>query len=116
MAMEWRTAYAAMHRAGDAEFSPACLAYVLTVVRETSFGREVPLTPGEFVTHFRARIRRDFGPLLRETLADWELRTPEDLGRAIALLGKYDCLTLAPTDTVEAFAKDTIPLDADAPA
>ncbi len=116
MTMEWRTAYAAMHRAGDAGFPPACLAYVLTVVREASFGRETPLTPGELIRNFRDRIRRDFGPLLRETLDDWGLRIPEDLGRAIALLGKYDCLTLAPADTVEAFAEDTFPLDADTPA
>lgn len=108
-AREWPAAYAAMHQAGEAAFPPACLNYVLTCVRNAANGRKTPLSPSDTVATFRQRASADFGPLLQEVLEDWGLRTPEELGKAVLLLGKHECLTLEASDTVEAFARDTVP-------
>jgi uncharacterized repeat protein (TIGR04138 family) len=108
MALDWKSAYAAMHRDGEAAFPPAALYYILEVVRNgarenTPSGPHI-LTPEKMITTFRDKARADFGPLVREVLEEWRLRTPVDLGRAVILLGRYRCLSLAPSDTTEAFA------------
>jgi uncharacterized repeat protein (TIGR04138 family) len=110
-ALDWKSVYAAMHRAGDAAFPPAALYYVLQTVRKRAAApeAEVPLTPQDIITTFRAGARADFGLLSREVLEDWNLRAPADLGEAVVLLGRYRCLALEPSDTREAFAADERP-------
>lgn len=106
----WKTAYAAMHQDGAADFPPACLHYVLDMVRGAARDGEGSLTPAATIAAFRRSTRADFGPLADEVLADWEMRTPENLGRAVTLLGRYGCLALDAGDTAENFAADTLPL------
>ena len=117
MALDWKSVYASMHREGEAAFPPAALYYVLQRVRKqaapakTSDATGIPvLTPAEIIATFRKGVRADFGPLAREVLDEWNLRTPGELGRAIELLGRYQCLSLDPSDTPEAFAADVLPL------
>jgi uncharacterized repeat protein (TIGR04138 family) len=107
-ALDWKSVYAAMHRAGEATFPPAALYYVLQTVRKRAAVPQarLPLTPEDIITTFRAGVRREFGPLFREVLEDWNLRAPADLGEAVLLLGRYRCLALEPSDTREAFAAD----------
>ena len=105
MAADWKTAYATMHLRGDAAFPPAGLYYVLQIARLAFQNREGrKINPGELLEDFRRQTRRDFGVLVSRVLEDWNFHSPEDLGRAVVLLGQYGCLTLEPTDTVEAFA------------
>jgi uncharacterized repeat protein (TIGR04138 family) len=106
----WKAAYASLYREGSADFPPACLHYVLELVRRVSRDRGTTLTPAETTRAFRDAIRADFGALAGEVLADWELRTPQDLGHAVELLGRYGCLTLDSEDTPEHFALDATPL------
>lgn len=113
-ALDWKSVYAAMHRAGDAAFPPAALYYVLQTVRKRAARSQeaeaqAPLTPQDIITTFRAGVRADFGPLSREVLEDWNLRASADLGEAVLLLGRYRCLALEPSDTREAFAADERP-------
>jgi uncharacterized repeat protein (TIGR04138 family) len=119
MSTRWTSAYAAMHRDGAAAFPPACLHYVLDLVRAESARRGPgtggsgmsggPLTPTETSAAFRRATRADFGPLVDDVLADWKLETPAALGEAVALLGAYGCLTLEAGDSPQAFATDTVP-------
>jgi uncharacterized repeat protein (TIGR04138 family) len=114
MADGWKEAYAAMHRDGAAAFPPACLHYVLGMVRhsarqEHGSGGSPSLSPSGTVAAFRRAVRADFGPLAGEVLKDWALLTPGDLGRAVDLLGRYGCLSLDAGDSPEAFATDTVP-------
>ena len=105
MAADWKSAYAEMHLRGEAVFPPAGLYYVLQLTRQTVQTREDRVaSPGQLLEDFRKQIRRDFGTLASRVLQDWEFHSPEDLGRAVVLLGRYGCLTLEPADTVEAFA------------
>jgi uncharacterized repeat protein (TIGR04138 family) len=111
----WTTVYATMHRDGAAAFPPACLHYVLELVRNEAHaaqagtqGAPALLTPADTTLAFRRAARGDFGPLRDDVLEDWELRTPEDLGKAVTLLGRYGCLTLEDGDTPAAFATDTV--------
>ena len=114
--LEWKSVYAAMHRDGEAVFPPAALHYILQLVRKhggtppSPDTAPPPLTPKAIITTFRKSIHSDFGPLSREVLEDWKLRTPGELGRAVLLLGRYHCLSLEPSDTLEAFGADTGPL------
>jgi uncharacterized repeat protein (TIGR04138 family) len=112
--LDWKSVYASMHRDGEAAFPPAALHYVLQLVRKragTQAGANTELlTPASIITTFRGSVRGDFGPLTREVLDEWKLRTPEELGKAVLLLGRYRCLTLEPSDTLEAFAIDSEPL------
>ena len=115
-ALDWKSVYADMHRNGDAAHPPAALHYVLQTIRARAGARSAdaantPLTPETIITTFRVSVRRDFGPLSREVLDAWNLRTPEELGRAVLLLGRYRCLSLEPSDTLEAFAADARPLE-----
>jgi uncharacterized repeat protein (TIGR04138 family) len=103
----WKAAYASMYRDGSADFPPACLHYVLELVRSTSRQHGSELTPAATTRAFREAIRADFGALAGEVLEDWGLRTPKDLGHAVELLGRYGCLTLDSEDTPEHFALDT---------
>jgi uncharacterized repeat protein (TIGR04138 family) len=98
-----------MHRDGAAAFPPACLHYVLELVRNESRRRAAVLPPADMVAAFRRAARSDFGSLCREVLEDWELRVPADLGHAVLLLGRYGCLSLDAEDTPGAFATDTVP-------
>lgn len=115
MSTGWKTAYAAMHRDGAAVFPPACLHYVLELIRAESgrqggSGRsEGSLTPADTSAAFRRAAHADFGPLAGEVLNDWKLETPAALGEAVALLGAYGCLTLDAGDSPQAFATDTVP-------
>lgn len=115
MSRRWTSAYAAMHRDGAAAFPPACLHYVLDLVRAESGRRGEPgtsvgpLTPTETSAAFRRAAHADFGPLVDEVLSDWRLETPAALGEAVALLGAYGCLTLDAGDSPQAFATDTVP-------
>ena len=109
--LDWKSVYAAIHRDGEAAFPPAALHYVLQFVRKragTNPGQlpPSPLTPEAIVTTFRITVHNDFGPLTREVLDGWNLRTPGELGRAVLLLGRYRCLSLEPSDTLEAFEAD----------
>ena len=108
--LDWKSVYAAMHRDGEAAFPPAALHYVLQLVRKRTTSGSTPLTPEAIITTFRVSVHSDFGPLTREVLEEWNLRTPEQLGRAVLLLGRYHCLTLEPSDTLEAFLADTTPV------
>jgi uncharacterized repeat protein (TIGR04138 family) len=115
-ALDWKYVYALMHRDSEAIFPPAALHYVLQHVRQhaqqarTDAGAaSAPLTAERIITTFRAGVRADFGPLTREVLDEWNLRAPEDLGKAVLLLGRYRCLSLEPSDTLEAFAADAAP-------
>ena len=109
--LDWKSVYAAMHHDGEAAFPPAALHYVLQLVRKSTVNANTPLTPDAIITTFRGSVRSDFGPLTRGVLDEWNLRTPEELGRAVLLLGRYRCLSLEPTDTLEAFALDTAPFN-----
>ncbi len=105
MAVDWKSAYAEMHLRGEASYPPAGLYYVLQLTRQSVQTREGRvISPGELLEDFRKQIRRDFGSLATKVLEDWEFHSPEDLGRAVVLLGQHGCLTLEHTDTVEAFA------------
>jgi len=104
MALDWKTAYASMHAHNEATFPPAGLHFVLQLSRQIYRSHNRAVTPAELLEEFRKKTRRDFGPLEQQVLDDWGIHTPEDLGKAVALLGRYGCLTLEPTDTVEAFA------------
>jgi uncharacterized repeat protein (TIGR04138 family) len=111
MTLDWKSAYAAMYRDGEAAFPPAALHYVLQRVRRAARERAGGTsTPEEIVAAFRAGARADFGPLVRDVLGAWKIEVPEDLGRAVLLLGRYRCLSLEPSDTLEAFAADDRPL------
>jgi uncharacterized repeat protein (TIGR04138 family) len=105
----WKSAYEAMHRDGVADFPPACLHYVLELIRAESNRHGGPLTPAESSAAFRRAVHADFGPLCDEVLVEWNLRTPGDLGNAVALLGTYGCLSLDAGDSPQAFATDTVP-------
>jgi uncharacterized repeat protein (TIGR04138 family) len=115
MSTGWKSAYAAMHRDGAAAFPPACLHYVLELVRTESGRRggsgtsDSALTPADTSAAFRRAARADFGPLVDDVLKDWNLETPAALGEAVALLGAYGCLTLDAGDSPQAFATDTVP-------
>ena len=105
MALDWKNAYAGIQARGEAAYPPAGLHYLLQVCRQASTRTEGrPLTPEELVKNFHQAARRDFGSLKNRVLEDWSLRSAEDLGKAVVLLGSCDCLLLEPTDTVEAFA------------
>jgi uncharacterized repeat protein (TIGR04138 family) len=104
MPLDWKTAYASMHTEHRAAFPPAGLHYVLQLNRKLFNAHHRTITPAELWQEFGKHTRRDFGPLVAQVLSDWKLGTPEDLGNAVVLLGSYGCLTLEPTDTVEAFA------------
>jgi uncharacterized repeat protein (TIGR04138 family) len=113
VALDWKTAYAEMHAKGEADFPPACLHYLLQLNRmafRNQSGRA--LTPAELVEAFRKQTRRDFGPLQGKVCEDWGMRGPADLGRAILLMGRYGCLSLDSSDTVESFAMDARPFGA----
>lgn len=110
MSIAWKEAYAAMHRDGAADFPAAALLYVLELTRAEARNRGAAVPPGELVAAFRRAARGDFGPLLPRVLEDWGLARPEDLGRAVMLLGRYGCLSLDPGDSVDAFAGDPLPL------
>ncbi len=110
MSLAWKDAYAAMHRDGAADFPPAGLLYVLELTRAESRRQGTALSPVEFVAAFRRAARGDFGPFLPRVLADWGLLLPEDLGRAVMLLGRHGCLSLGAEDSLEAFAADDLPL------
>jgi uncharacterized repeat protein (TIGR04138 family) len=115
MPLDWSSAYADMHAKGEALRPPACLHYVLEGVHRAARESGAPdgtLTPDEIIAGFRARARRDFGPLLHDVLEDWGLRSPAELGEAVLLLGRFGLLTLSPGDTPEAFAADARPLAA----
>jgi hypothetical protein len=127
----WTEAYASLHRDGVAHFPPACLHYVLNIVRQASFvwgerdpveiedlagpemapvrptPRSVP--PAAVIKAFRSAIRNDFGALRDEVLEDWGLRTPADLGLAITLLGQAGALTLEEGDGPAFYSPDVIP-------
>jgi uncharacterized repeat protein (TIGR04138 family) len=103
----WKAAYASLYRDGCADFPPACLHYVLELVRSAARNHGAALTPAATTQAFREAIRADFGALAGEVLEDWDLRTPKDLGHAVELLGRYGCLTLDSEDTPEHFALDT---------
>lgn len=109
----WKSAYAAMHREGAAAFPPAALRYVLDLTRHESRRTSAPLAPAGLVSAFRKSARADFGPFLSEVLGRWELRTPEALGRAVNLLGRYGCLSLDAGDDAAAFAADSRPFAED---
>ena len=110
MASDWKSAFAAMQAAGEADFPPMGLHYVLQLAR-TGFREKgnQALSPEDFTEVFRQRTRRDFGPMTDAVLGDWGLLSPVDLGKAVLLLGRHGCLTLAPEDTMEAFAVDNRP-------
>jgi len=113
MAVDWKSAYAEMHAAGEAAFPPAALLDVLQLCRRLFQERGGQgVAPADIVAAFRAQTRRDFGPLLGAVLEDWRLQSPEALGRAVLLLAKYHCLTLSPTDTLAAFAAHPEPFHA----
>ena len=101
---DWKTAYEAMHDRGEAVFPPAGLHYVLQLSRQIFRARNRPVTPSELLGEFRKQTRRDLGPMVAQVLENWGLKTSEDLGKAVILLGRYGCLTLEPADTIEAFA------------
>ena len=100
----WKAAYAALYHDGAASFPPASMHYVLEVVRSAVHNRGNALTPADTTEAFREAVRSDFGPLSDAVLADWELRTPKDLGHAVDLLGRSGCLTLDSEDVPENFA------------
>jgi uncharacterized repeat protein (TIGR04138 family) len=112
--LDWKSVYAALHRAGEATFPPAALHYVLQRVRlqegvPPTAPDETRSSPVALVAAFRRAVRIDFGPMAGDVLTEWHLECPADLGRAVLLLGKYRCLTLEPSDTLEAFAADEQP-------
>ncbi len=109
--LEWKTVYATLHGDGEAAFPPAALHYVLQLVRKRAGSVSTPLTPEAIITTFRVNVYNDFGPLTYEVLDEWNLRTPEQLGKAVLLLGRYRCLSLEPSDTLEAFATDAVPFN-----
>jgi uncharacterized repeat protein (TIGR04138 family) len=105
---DWKNAYAGLQKKGEAEFPPACLHYVLQATRLAFRERgNKGLTPNELIGVFRQRLRRDFGPLLAAVLEDWGLRAPEDLGKAVLLLGRAGCLIPGPEDTLAAYGADS---------
>ncbi len=104
MALDWKNAYAKMQAGGEAAFPPACLHYVLQLCRSPRPNSGSVLTPEEFTGLFRKQAKRDFGSLMASVLEDWGLQSPQDLGKAVVLLGRYGCLSLEPTDTVESFS------------
>ncbi len=104
MPLDWKTVYASMHARNEATFPPAALHYILQLSRRLYDAHHRAVTPAELCGEFHGTTLRDFGALLPCVLEDWGLNSAEDLGRAVALLGRYGCLTLEPTDTVEAFA------------
>lgn len=108
----WSAAYARLHREGLAEFPPACLYYVLELVRHVS-RTDGPPDPAALIAAFRAATRRDFGPLRDDVLADWALTRPADLGRAVALLGHVGCLVLEAGDDPARYAADPRPFAPD---
>lgn len=101
----WSAAYARLHREGLAEFPPACLHYVLELVRRVSH-EEGPPGPAALTAAFRAATRDDFGPLRRDVLDEWGVRRPAALGRAVALLGHAGCLILDEEDAPAFYAAD----------
>ena len=113
--LDWKSVYATLHRDGEAAFPPAALHYVLQLIRQRvpkeAGSGSTPLTPEAIITTFRVSVRKDFGPLTREVLDEWNLRTPDQLGKAVLLLGRYQCLSLEPSDTQEAFAADRTPFN-----
>jgi uncharacterized repeat protein (TIGR04138 family) len=127
----WTEAYAGLYRDGVAHFPPACLHYVLNIVRqaslvgsendpveridltghETAHTRPAPrsVPPAGVIKAFRSAVRNDFGTLRDDVLEDWGLRTPADLGLAITLLGQAGALTLEEGDAPECYSPDVIP-------
>ena len=102
--LDWKTVYATMHERGEADFPPAGLYYVLQLSRQASRARDSrPVTPNELYEDFSRQTRRDFGPMAPDVLEEWSLNTPGNFGRAVVLLGRHGCLTLEPSDTIEAF-------------
>jgi uncharacterized repeat protein (TIGR04138 family) len=106
----WKTAYAAMHRDGVAAFPPGALRYVLDLARGEAGKAGGSLSPAETIAAFRKSARADFGPFLADVLDQWNLRTPEALGRAVETLARYGCLSLDAGDDAAAFAADSTPL------
>jgi len=105
MSLDWKTAYAGMHESGETSYPPAALHYLLQICRQASGHIENHLlTPEQLVNEFRKRSQRDFGSMKTSVLEDWKLHTSEDLGKAVLLLAKHHCLTLEPSDTLEAFS------------
>ena len=105
MAADWKSAYADMQVRGEAAFPPAGLHYVLQLTRLAAQVHEGhAITPEQLLEDFRRQTRRDFGALVSTVLEDWKFHSPEDLGRAVVLLGQYGCLTLDAADTVESFS------------
>ena len=103
----WSSAYAAMHRDGEAAFPPAAMRYVLELARGESRKAGGPLAPSDMIAAFRRSARADFGALTPEVLEHWDLRTPEALGRAVETLARYGCLSLDEGDSPETFAADS---------
>jgi uncharacterized repeat protein (TIGR04138 family) len=111
----WTEAYADLHRTGYADFPPACLHYVLEVVRNAARAETASTPPirsilsaAGVIAAFRAATRTDFGALRAAVLDDWGLRAPRDLGRAVAHLGRAGCLIVDEGDSLEHYSVDTI--------
>jgi hypothetical protein len=59
-----------MHRDDEAAFPPACLHYLLELVRNAARGRDnsTPFTPADTVAAFRRAVRADFGGIFVDVL------------------------------------------------
>lgn len=97
-------AYAAAHRAGRADVPPACLRFVLEVVRAAAARHGRGLTPADTVQALAEASRREFGPLDAVVREEWGLQDGADVARALRLLEACGAVTLAPEDTGAAFA------------
>ena len=107
MAIDWKSAYASLQKSAEAEFPPACLHYLLQVLRTVQpANAEKKTTPMELTSHFRRQSRKDFGPLLPMVLQEWRMAGPAEFGRGMVLLGRMGCLNLEPSDTLESFIGD----------
>ena len=105
MSLDWKAAYAALQKTAETKFPPACLQYLLQVLRSAQPSESGPsLTPSALTLHFRRQSKQDFGPLLPMVLQDWGLLRPENFGQAMLLLGRQGCINLDPADTIESFS------------
>jgi uncharacterized repeat protein (TIGR04138 family) len=106
MAVDLRTAYAALLREGAAHFAPGGLEYLFRLLQRTAFQgkgyRDV--SASEICGAFARAAAADFGPFLGEALGRFGMRTGADLGRAVFHLAAQGCLSLREGETLDEYA------------
>jgi uncharacterized repeat protein (TIGR04138 family) len=128
--MDLRQAYLEMHKAGlnrpaganrsagsgpsaDGGFPPACLDYLYRLIfhlagSAKNRGDQAPayrhLPASEICHALQRQAQADFGDLAGAVMESWGIGSGGDIGRAIFLLARFNCLSLREGESLEEYA------------